>query len=333
MRRDFELPGYEVNLWWRTTLMLAHSHMAALASRGSEPKSCLAFMMQMLTRSCPVVARKSTILLPERIDRISAAQETSLTFSHEIRISHDAHVALVEFAAPPHNFASIALITDLADALSGLDADPDCRAVVLASSGSSFCAGADFNAGGATQERDPSAFYSQAMRLFDTAKPIVAAVHGAAIGAGLGLALIADFRVTCKQARLSANFNRLGIHPGFGMSVTLPRLVGAQQAARLFYTGRRLSGDEAVALGLADALAEDGAHVRPLAQAWAKEIAGSAPLAVQATRQTLRAGLAQSVREVNQRELAIQRDQFVTQDFREGVAAMAERREPVFIGA
>ena len=104
-------------------------------------------------------------------------------------------------------------------------------------------------------------------------------MHGAAVGGGLGLALVADFRVTCQEARFSANFNRLGFHPGFGLTATLPRLVGAQQAALLFYTGRRIPGDEAVRIGLADVLVPQ-AEVRSAAQALALEIAQSAPLAV-----------------------------------------------------
>ena len=115
-------------------------------------------------------------------------------------------------------------------------------------------------------------------------------MHGAAVGGGLGLALVADFRVTCQEARFSANFNRLGFHPGFGLTATLPRLVGAQQAALLFYTGRRIPGDEAVRIGLADLLVPQ-AEVRSAAQALALEIAQSAPLAVMSTRETVRRGL------------------------------------------
>ncbi len=89
-----------------------------------------------------------------------------------------------------------------------------------------------------------------------TRKPIVAAVHGSAIGAGLGLALVADFRVTCKESRLACNFAALGYHPGFGMTYTLPRLVGHQTARWLAFTGRRVPGDEAVKIGLADRLAQ-----------------------------------------------------------------------------
>uniref|UniRef100_UPI001E562026 enoyl-CoA hydratase/isomerase family protein n=1 Tax=Delftia sp. ASV31 TaxID=2795113 RepID=UPI001E562026 len=124
---------------------------------------------------------------------------------------------------------------------------------------------------------------------------------------------------------------RLGFHPGFGLSLTLPRLIGAQRAATLLYTGRRIGGEEAVAMGLADELVEKE-QVLARSMALAQDIAASAPLAVASTRAGLREGLAQQVAEANRRELAIQRQQFRTEDFREGVAAMAQRRTPVFHG-
>jgi enoyl-CoA hydratase/carnithine racemase len=167
------------------------------------------------------------------------------------------------------------------------------------------------------------------MRLFRSRKPLVAAVQGAAVGAGLGLALAADFRVTCPEARFCANFTRLGFHPGFGISVTLPRLVGEQQAALLLYTGQRIDGEQAQHIGLADVLVPTE-RLRAAALDLAGEIAASAPLAVESTRETLRLGLAERVRIANERELEIQREQFATEDFKEGVAAMAQRRLPSF---
>jgi len=243
-----------------------------------------------------------------------------------------AHVALLEIRRPPYNYVNVALMQALADALERLDEDPACRAVVLAAEGRTFSAGADFNSEGDAQTaRDPGTLYVQAMRLFRTAKPVVAAVQGAAVGAGLGLALAADFRVTCAEARFSANFNRLGFHPGFGLSATLPRLIGQQKAALLFYTGRRIGGDEAVRLGLADELVPAG-EVRARALALAAEIAVSAPLAVQSTRATLRQGLADEIARVNRHERELQRLHFASADFKEGVVAMGERREPRFQG-
>jgi len=218
----------------------------------------------------------------------------------------------------------------LTGVLLALDTDAQCRAIVLSSSVSAFCAGADFGTALAGDgDRDPSAFYAQALKIYQNKKPIVAAIEGAAVGAGLGLALAADFRIVSAKARFSANFNLLGFHPGFGLSVTLPRLVGPQTAAHLFYTGKRVKGDEAVAIGLADELAAGGEAVGRAMQ-WAHEITASAPLAVESTRETLRLGLFEEIAKANQREIHIQRKQFKTRDFREGVAAMAQRRTPVF---
>ena len=253
----------------------------------------------------------------------------------DVDVSFDGSVATVEIRRPPHNFFTIPLIQHLADAFEDLEADRRCHAIVLAAQGTAFCAGADFSNRDATPpHRSPRALnplYAEAIRLFSCGKPVVAAVHGAAVGGGLGLALVADFRVTCPEARFSANFNRLGFHPGFGLSVTLPRLVGLQKAAMLFYTGRRIGGEEAHAMGLADILvAQD--QVRAEAAKLAREIAISAPLAVQATRDSLRQGLVEQIRVAVARESTEQNAQFKTADFREGVAAMAARREPQFKG-
>ena len=254
----------------------------------------------------------------------------------DIQVSLHDHVAVVELCKPPHNFFDIPLIRHLADAFEDLDADPRCHAIVLAAQGTSFCAGADFSNRDATPpQRSPRAvnpIYGEALRLFACAKPVVAAVQGPAIGGGLGLALVADFRVSCAEARFSANFNRLGFHPGFGLSVTLPRLIGVQQAARLFYTGQRIGGEQALAIGLVDQLAPQ-AQVREQALQLAHEIALSAPLAVQATRATLRQGLVEQIRAAVARESTEQNAQFKTADFQEGIAAMAERRPPRFTGA
>lgn len=256
-----------------------------------------------------------------------------MTTEDDIQVSQTGHVAHVVLTRPPHNYVDEDVMRRLADALEVLDADPTCRAIVLSSGASAFCAGADFGAPRhtPTSEADPSSFYVQAMRLFRGRKPIVAAIEGAAVGAGLGLALMADFRVACAEARFSANFNRLGFHPGFGLSLTLPRLIGEQQASLMFYTGRRIDGAAAQAMGLIDLLV-DQPQVLAAALALAQEIATSAPLAVESTRATLREGLANAVLQANQRECAIQRSEFTTDDFREGVTAMAARRAPVFRG-
>jgi enoyl-CoA hydratase/carnithine racemase len=201
---------------------------------------------------------------------------------------------------------------------------------VLASQGRHFCAGANFGGGRPTGGGGPH-LYEMAIRLFEQPLPIVAAVQGAAIGGGFGLAMAADFRVASPEARFSANFARLGFHHGFGLTVTLPLVAGHQTSLDLLYTGRRVDGDEALRLGLADRLVALD-EVRQAACDLAADIAGSAPLAVRSIRQTMRGDLAQRTRDALARERSEQDRLAATKDWKEGVAAMAERRPPVFTG-
>jgi enoyl-CoA hydratase/carnithine racemase len=254
--------------------------------------------------------------------------------SKDVKIERHDLVAVAEIDRPPNNHVSVGLMRSLADSCFALDADPSCRAIVLASAGKVFCAGADFSAPSnlATgEDGGVGALYVQAVRLFSVRKPIVAAVQGAAVGAGLGLALVGDFRVAAPEARFTANFVKLGFHPGFGLTYTLPRVIGAQRAALMFETGRRIKADEALAWGLVDEIAPlEGVRARAIALA--AEIAENAPLAVEATRATLRQGLAAAVKSQTDREFAEQEKLRVTADFAEGIRAVAERRPGRFTG-
>lgn len=257
--------------------------------------------------------------------------------NEEVGVSIDGHIATVEIRRPPNNFLDIDLIASLATALEELDDLKDVRAIVLTSEGKHFSAGANIRARLEAQEAGkapptrPRHLYHEAQRLVQTHKPIVAAVHGSAIGAGLGLALIADFRVTCKEARLAANFCAMGYHPGFGMTCTLPRVVGQQKARWLLLTGKRITGEEACAIGLADRLvAQD--EVRKTAHEMAAEIAKAGPLGVQAARDTLNLELIPAFRAATEREMFEQSILRETHDFKEGVKAGFDRREPVFTG-
>lgn len=252
-----------------------------------------------------------------------------------VTTSTHGHVRQIVFAHPPHNHATVEVLAAIADALDAADADPAIRATVLASGGRIFCAGADLAVkdgfGGASD--DPlREFYAQALRIFAARTPIVAAVQGAAIGAGLGLAVAADFRVAAPEARFSANFTRLGFHPGFGLTVTLPRLIGQQRAQEMFLTSARYKPSEVLQWGLIDRLSEAGA-VLECAHALAAEIAQNAPLATVATRATLRSGLADAVRERLDHEYAEQAILRSTADYAEGVASVFERRPANFTGS
>lgn len=243
----------------------------------------------------------------------------------------DDHVAVIEIYRGPDNYIDVDLATGIADTFDELEVDASCRAIVLVSSGKHFCAGArlspladDLPAG------NTNPLYVQVARMFGGSVPIVCAVQGAAIGAGLGLALAADFRVACPEARFGATFARLGFHQGFGLTVTLPRVVGEQRALEMLYTGRRVTGDEAFAMGLCDRVVPAGA-LRDEARAFAHEIAESAPLAVRAIRRTMRGALVAEVQRATQLEHAAQQILRRSADYREGVAAVAQRRTPKFV--
>jgi enoyl-CoA hydratase/carnithine racemase len=196
----------------------------------------------------------------------------------------DGFVATAEIRRPPHNYFDLALIDNIASAFEALDDDPRCRAIVLCSEGKNFCAGANLGGGprpkgpkGEGQEAPssnapPRHLYDEAVRLFSTRTPVVAAIQGAAIGGGLGLALMPDFRIAAPEARFAANFARLGFHHGFGLSVTLPDLVGRQRAMELLYTGRRIRSEEALEIGLCDKIAPVD-DLRQVATDFAREIA------------------------------------------------------------
>ena len=248
----------------------------------------------------------------------------------EVRLGDD-FVAMVEIQRGPNNFFDQQLIADLAEGMEWLDESEACRAAILCSQGKNFCAGANLgvkNVKFGTAERH---LYDEAVRLFSTRTPVVAAIQGAAVGGGLGLALWPDFRVGCRESRFSANFARLGFHQGFGLTVTLPAVVGNQRALEILYTGRRLKGEEALVIGLCDELV-DLSDVRTAAHARALEIARSAPLAIESIRTTMRGDLPGLIRTATDREKAEQDRLLQTEDFREGVAAMTDRRLPEFRG-
>lgn len=249
----------------------------------------------------------------------------------------DGWVAECEINRPPNNFFDVQLIRDLADAFHDLDEEPKCRALLLCSAGKHFCAGANFGSAAREEERTgisadgSNPLYSEAVRLYRAKKPVVAAVQGAAVGGGLGLAVMADFRVICPDTRMTANFVKLGFTPGFGLTTTLARIIGQQKAQLLFYTGRRIDGRTAWEWGLGDIFC-DASEVREQALQLAGEIAENAPLALISVREQMRPGLADAVQAATDVENRAQSRLQQTEDHREGVRAVSERRPGNFIG-
>ena len=253
---------------------------------------------------------------------------TKLANYPDIHVDIKDYVATIEIRRPPNNFFDLSLIDQIASAFEALDTIDSCRTIVLCAQGKNFCAGNDFSQAktDVTQVVDrKNPLYDMGVRLFRTRKPSVGAIQGAAIGGGLGLAMATDFRVASPDARFAANFVLLGFHHGFGLTMTLPRLIGQQQANLMLYTGRRYTGEQALELGLCE-------YLVPLEQlrqrAWdlAREMATAAPLAVQAVRATMRQSWGDGYAAATDRESSEQARLRLTEDFKEGLKSVAERR-------
>jgi enoyl-CoA hydratase/carnithine racemase len=250
----------------------------------------------------------------------------------------DGDVGVISLERPDNrNSMTLELLDAFAVASAAARADGEARCVVVTGSGSCFSAGADVKAQvqRGAEARLPNersyAMYEPFLSVLDIEVPVIAAMNGHAIGGGFGLALLCDIRIASRTARYGANFCRLGLSSGLGISYLLPRIVGASRAAELPYTGRLMSGDEIVQVGLASR-AVDGEAVLPAALELAREIAASAPLAVRATKRALSDGLDWDVRRAAWRESFAQAATVASDDFQEGVAALLQKRPPRFSG-
>ncbi len=254
----------------------------------------------------------------------------------DLNIEVSNHVAVVEIARPPNNFFDTQLIQDLAACFKQCETSDEVRAIVLCAQGKHFCSGNDFRKRdpklSSLKEGEPNPLYAAAADMFGVKIPVVGAIQGAAIGGGFGLSLGPDFRVVSNETRMSANFVKLGFYPGFGLTATLPRLIGEQNAAMLLMTGRRIDGVTAKNMGLADVLAEQD-EIRDAAIELATELAQNAPLSVEAVKGTLRGDLSELVRKQTVEENAHQARLQKTEDFKEGIRAVGERRPGNFIRA
>ena len=237
------------------------------------------------------------------------------------------------------NAFSPAMLQGLGQALQRLRRDASVGAVIITGAGRGFCAGGDVKtmparAAEGFEERVEGLrrMHQLPMQLRTMPKVVIAMVNGPAVGAGLGLALVSDFRVAAPEARFVANFIKLNFHPGFGLTHTLPRLIGQQRASLMFLTGRRIKAEEGLAWGLVDELVP-AQELRPAALRLAAEIAANGPLALVATRNTLRGKLGAEVSaQLDDVEYPEQTRLRETEDFQEGVRSVAERRPGNFVG-
>lgn len=232
------------------------------------------------------------------------------------------------------------VFSGLRDALQRIHEEQELRCVIITGVGRSFCAGADFKSeiqrGGdregykAPNERS-MAMYEPFLGILNIEVPVIAAMQGHAVGGGLGLGLVCDIRIANEEARYGANFTRLGLHPGMATTYFLPRLVGIPRAAEWLFTGRLVSGEEAAREGLAN-YAVPGDEVLAKGREIAAEIAGAAPLAVRWTKRSLYRGVGWDPRSAAEMEAHAQSRTVETEDAKEGIRALLEKRAPVFRG-
>lgn len=248
----------------------------------------------------------------------------------ELFVGRDGGVAVVEIRRGPRNLIDFKLIRNIAQVYDELGQDPSCGAIVLASEGDAFSAGADHSRRTADVEVErANSFYDVALRLFRSPVPVVAAIHGYTAGGGLGLAMSADFRIAAPEAVFQATFVVKGLCPGFGLTRSLAFAVGQQHASFMFQTGREVGAARALEIGLADAVVP-AATLRAEAIVLARQIMSNAPLAVAATRRLLRDAYASEVAVHMRLEATEQVPLFNSNDWIEGYKAFAESRPPVF---
>ncbi len=228
------------------------------------------------------------------------------------------------------------VLTGLREAVAAARDDRDLRCVIVTGRGRSFCAGADFKAqlqrdeGEALLPHERSfAMYTPFLSMLEIEIPTIAAMNGHAIGGGLGLALVCDLRVANTAARYGANFTRLGLHPGMATTYLLPRLMGLPRALELLLTGRIVGGEAAAELGLVN-YAVPEAEVLPKARELAAEIAAAAPIAVRMTKASVYQSVAWDPVSAARAEAHAQSRSLETEDSREGIQALLEKRDPVF---
>lgn len=248
-------------------------------------------------------------------------------------------VARIVLSRPAkHNAMTVEMGALIAGAVDRINASNEPRVVLVEGEGKAFCAGGDFdviekNAGRAPEENRVGMlrFYRRFLSVLSLRAPSIAVVHGAAVGAGLCLAMACDMRLAAKEARLGANFVRVGLHPGMGCTVLLPRLVGPATAAELILTGKLIRGDEAQQIGLVNA-AVPRKELPALVAAAVEQITSAAPIAVAQAKATLSASLMREVDDALHREAGAQAIDFSTGDLRRAITAFRAGATPDFRG-
>jgi 2-(1,2-epoxy-1,2-dihydrophenyl)acetyl-CoA isomerase len=231
------------------------------------------------------------------------------------------------------------LATALNQAFERIGKNEAVRVVVLTGAGRAFCAGGDLTVIGKGREsKDPRqlepilrAGMGAMLRMRMIPQPVIAAVNGAAAGAGMNVALAADIRIAAEEAVFGQNFAKVGLFPDYGGTFFLPQLVGPSKAAELFYTGDMIDAQAALKLGLVNRVVP-GAQLEPEVKAFAAKLAAGPPIAIRGVKQTLFGNDKDELSKALEAEVQYQMRCFASDDCLEGIHAFFEKRPPKFQG-
>lgn len=256
----------------------------------------------------------------------------------KIAVERDGSIGWIRINRPERlNAFSGTMREDILSALQQLEADDEVRCVIVTGAGRAFSTGGDVSVMKELLETDDSTHFEHLVRtgaevveLIDNmTKPVIAAINGVAAGAGACLALACDMRIASESAAIGFTFLRVGLHPDWGGSFFLPRLVGPAAAMEFFLTGGMISAERGERLGLFNRVVP-AAELEGAARGFAGEIAASPKGVTAATKRSIRRSLSADLREILDMEVAAQKDAFASADAREGITAFVEKRAPRF---
>ena len=257
-----------------------------------------------------------------------------------VLVDRQAEVGTVVLNRPQKLNAFAGEMRDLiGDAVEQLGSDPSIRAIVITGEGRGFCAGADIDylneLVAEENARDFQRLLAAGERVVQeiraAEKPVIAAVNGPAAGGGANLALACDLRIMAATASIGQTFVRIGLHPDWGGTFLLPRLVGVSRALELMWSGRMVGAEEALAIGLVNRVAP-AETLRDDAMAWAHQLAAGPPLAVGRIKRALQESLDRDLDTMLAIELESQLACFESQDVKRGLFAFSSKDTPRFEG-